>query len=66
MTTQLSIDNQLLQKAFRVSGLKMPKDAVTAALEEYIQKRKTEDVITLFHSVDFDAEYDYKNLRNRK
>ncbi|GHS97601.1 DUF2191 domain-containing protein [Bacteroidia bacterium] len=66
MTTQLIIDNQLLETAFRVGGLKTPKETVNLALKEFIKKRKMGDVVEMFFSVDYDSDYNYKELRNRK
>ncbi|MDR1748067.1 MAG: type II toxin-antitoxin system VapB family antitoxin [Spirochaetaceae bacterium] len=66
MATNLAIDDDLLETALQISGLKTKKDTVNTALEEFIKRRKTEDVISLFNTVDYDTEYNYKTLRNRK
>ena len=66
METSLTIDNQLLDTAYRIGGLKTPKETVYIALEEFIKKRKLEDLINMFHSIDYDSGYNYKKLRNRK
>jgi len=66
MTTHLAVDHQLLEAAFRVGGLKTTNETVHLALEEFIRKRKAEDVINMFHSIDYDPMYDYKELRKRK
>jgi len=60
------LDNQLLETAFRIGGLKTPRETVNTALEEFIKKRKLEELITIFHSIDYDSGYNYKELRNRK
>ena len=65
MATNLAIDDNLLKNALEIGGYKSKKDTVNAALEEFIQRRKAEDVISLFGKVDFDESYDYKKLRNR-
>jgi len=66
MEAHLTIDNQLLETAFRIGGLKTPKETVNAALEDYINKRNLEELINMFHSIDYDTGYNYKNLRTRK
>jgi len=66
MVTRLTLDNQLLEVAFRLGGLKTPKETVSVALEEFIKKRKLEELIDMFHSIDYDASYNYKELRNSK
>ena len=44
----------------------MPIITVTAALEEFIQRRKAADLINLFGKIDYQVDYDYKAMRNRK
>jgi len=66
MTANLAIDNRLLESAFRISGLKTPKETVNLALKEFIKQRQTENLIKMFHSIDYDSDYNYKTLRNRK
>jgi hypothetical protein len=66
MATHLAIDNRLLEAAFHLGGLENPSDTVNLALEEFVKKRKAEDVIKMFHSVNYDSGYNYKDLRNRK
>jgi len=69
METNLSIgtdiDTQLLDDALKISGLKTKKDTVNMALEEFIQKRKAADILTLFGTIEYDAGYDYKEMRHR-
>ena len=63
MATNLSIDHELLDTALKVGGLKSKKDTVNQALDEFIKRRKTADIIGLFGKVDYDAEYNYKEGR---
>jgi hypothetical protein len=39
---------------------------VTAALDEYIQRRKQQDVLPLFGTIEYDAAYDSKRERRKK
>ncbi len=66
MATNLDIDPKLLEEALKVGGLKTKKATVNKALEEFIQRRKQEDILALFGSIVYDPEYDYKKQRNRK
>jgi len=66
MEPSLIIDNRLLETAFLIGGLETPKETVNVALEEFIKKRKMEEFLSLFHSVDYDFGYNYKELRHRK
>jgi Arc/MetJ family transcription regulator len=65
MTTNLSINTQLLGDALKIGGLKTEKDTVDLALEEFIQRRKASDILTLFGTIEYDADYDYKEARYR-
>ena len=66
METNLYIDDTLLKKAYSIGRLKTQKDTVKVALEEFIAKRKTEEVIKMFHTVNYSPDYNYKKLRDRK
>ncbi len=65
MATNLAIDDQLLNNALKIGGFRSKKDTVNAALEEFIKRRKTEDVIDLFGKIEFQENYDYKKMRTR-
>ena len=65
MSTNLSIDPELLQKALEVSGLKTKKDTVNLALKELINRHKQLEIIDLFGKMDPDPNYDYKKGRSR-
>jgi len=66
MATNLAIDDKLIEEARKTGGHKTKKEAVTAALEEYVQYRKQQKILEDFGTVDFDPAYDYKAARRRK
>jgi Arc/MetJ family transcription regulator len=66
MPTNLAIDDRLINEARRVGRHGTKKEAVTAALEEYIAYRKRLGVLRLFGTVDFDPAWDYKAERQRR
>jgi hypothetical protein len=39
---------------------------VTVALQEYIEHRKQQEILSLFGSVDYERSYDYKRERKAK
>jgi hypothetical protein len=57
---KLSFDDNLSNTAFVIGGLKTQKDTVNMALDEFIQRRKRQEVIGLFGKTEFDKNYDYK------
>ncbi len=66
MATNLALDDDLIQAAREVGGHKTKKEAVTAALEEYVKRRAQLQMIEAFGTVDFDPKYDHKAGRRRR
>ena len=66
MATNLSIDTELLEIALKTGGLKTKRETVNLALKEFIQKRKNAEVLSLFGKVEYDDDYDYKEVRRRE
>ena len=65
MPTNLALDDTLIREAQAAGGHRTKKAAVTAALEEYVQRRKQLELQTLFGKVDYDEGYDHKQSRHR-
>ena len=65
MATNLALDDELILQALKAGHHKTKKEAVTAALKEYIAHKKQMEIIDLFGKVDFDKDYDYKKARIR-
>jgi len=66
MATNLAIDDKLIEEARKTGKHKTKKEAVTTALQEYIQHHKQLKILEAFGTVDFDPAYDYKAERRRK
>ena len=66
MATNLAIDDDLLVMAQDIAGIKTKKETVNLALKEFVQRRKQEEIFELFGSIEYDDDYDYKKMRNRK
>jgi len=56
----------LVREAQKLGCHRTRKDAVTAALVEYIRYLKQQEIISVFGTIDFDPSYDYKRARLRK
>lgn len=65
MATNLAIDDKLLEEARLIGKHATKKGVVNEALAEYIQRRKQAEIIKLFHSVEYDQDYDHKRQRQK-
>lgn len=65
MSTNLDLDDNLIDEAKRIGGHRSKKDAVNEALSEYIGRRKQKGILKLFGKVEWDKGYDYKAARKR-
>lgn len=63
MATNLEIAPELLEEAVEIGKHRSKRAAVEAALIEYVNRRKQQEVAELFGEIDFDPEYDYKAAR---
>lgn len=66
MATNLAIDDRLIVAAQKAGKHATKKAAVTAALEQYVQRHRQLAVLDLFGTVPFRDDYDAKKLRRRK
>jgi len=66
MATNLALDDSLIEEARRAGGHKTKKEAVTAALAEYVKRRSQLHILEAFGTIDFDPKYDYKAERRRR
>jgi Arc/MetJ family transcription regulator len=61
----LALDDELIGEAQRLGGFKTKKEAVNAALAEFVRRRRVEELLALFGTIDYDPDYDYKEERRR-
>ena len=66
MPTNLALDDRLIEEAQRVGKHKTKREAVTAALAEYVKRRRQLRILDAFGKFDFDPAYDYKAERRRR
>jgi hypothetical protein len=66
MPTNLAIDDRLLEEAQKVGGHRTKRETVTAALEEYIKRRKQLEILSLFGEIDYEPDYKYTRERRAK
>jgi hypothetical protein len=66
MPTNLALDDRLIETARKLGNHRTKKETVTAALDEYIQRRKQIEILKLFGTIDYDPNYDYKRERRAR
>ena len=66
MPTNLGLDDKLIEEARRAGHHKTKKEAVTAALRDYVQRSKQRKIVELFGKIDYDPGYDYKAARRKR
>jgi len=66
MPTNLAIDNRLIEEARKLGRHRTKKDTVNAALDEYIQRRRQQEILSLFGTIEYDTAYDYKRERRKR
>ena len=63
MATNLNLDDDLIALAVRLGKHPSKRDAVNAALREYVAHLKRLQAIDAFGDFEFDDDYDYKKAR---
>ncbi len=63
MRTNIVLDDELVEEAFRHSDAKTKKELVDLALREFVEKRKRKDIRDLRGKVLIGPDYDYEALR---
>lgn len=66
MPTNLALDDRLIEEAQKLGRHRTKREAVNAALDEYIRRHKQQEIISLFGSIEYDKNYDYKRDRRRQ
>lgn len=66
MPTHLALDDALVEEAKRLGKHPSKRAAVTAALTEYVARRKRRRILNLFAKLPWDPKYEYKTERSRR
>ena len=64
--TNLAIDDRLIAEAQKLGHHRTKKETVNAALDEYVQRRKQQQILSLFGTIEYDGAYDYKRERGKR
>ncbi|MEI6429232.1 MAG: type II toxin-antitoxin system VapB family antitoxin [Pseudanabaena sp. ELA607] len=66
MRTNIELDDDLVEEAFRLTNLRTKKDLLHLALQELIRSRKKRNLLDLSGQIQFVSDYDYKALRENR
>jgi len=66
MRTNVVIDDELINEAIRLSGLKTKKDVISFALNELVATRKRRNLLEIEGKIMFRDDYDYKAMRGNR
>ena len=65
MATNLALDDKLIAEAVKLGKHKTKREAVNAALQEYVKSIRRLGILDMVGKVDFWPDYDYKASRKR-
>jgi Arc/MetJ family transcription regulator len=63
LATNLDLDDKLIEAARKLGGHKTKREAVTRALQEYVDWLRQQAIMSEFGKIDYDPKYDYKKQR---
>jgi len=66
MRTNIVLDENLVEEATRLTGIKTKRELVREALRVLIEVKKRQNLSALRGKINFAPNYDYKALRMRK
>ena len=66
MRTNVVLDDDLVNEAIKLSGIKTKKDVISFALREFVAARKRKNLLDLEGKVKFQDNYDYKSMRENR
>ena len=65
MPGNLKLDAKLVEQAVKLGNFKTKEDAINSALAEFVTRRSRLRILDLAGQIDFDPEWDYKQMRRR-
>ena len=66
MRTNIVLDDNLVEEAFKYSDAKTKRELINQALKEFVENRGRRDLLNLEGKIEFAEGYDYKSLREGK
>ncbi len=66
MRTNVVLDDELINEAIKLSGIKTKKDVISFALQEFVATRKRRNLLELAGKIKFRDDYNYKAMRESR
>ncbi len=66
MRTNIVIDDDLMQQAMKLSGLKTKRQVVEEGLKRLVQMGHKKDLLKLAGKIEFLDDYNYKDMRKSR
>ena len=66
MAANWALDNELIEQAKDLGHHRAKREAISAALVEYIQRLQQQSLLDEYGTIDYKPSYDYKKQRNRE
>ena len=66
MRTNIVLDDELVEEAFKHSDARTKRELVDLALREFVENHRRKDIRELRGKISFHPGYDYKKLREGK
>jgi Arc/MetJ family transcription regulator len=63
MRTNIVIDDDLINEAISLTGIRTKRELVNLALQELVDKRKKKDLFKLAGQIEFSNDFDHKKTR---
>lgn len=63
MRTNVDLDDELVEQAFAVTGVRTKKELLNLALQELVRLRRKKDLTELAGRIRFREDFDHKALR---
>ena len=66
MPASLKVDDKMVEEAVKLGNFKTKQEALNAALTEFVQRRNRLRILELAGKIDFDPNWDYKEMRGKR
>ena len=66
MTTNMKLDEKMVEEAVRLGNFKTKQQALNVALAEFVARRNRLRILELGGKIEFRPDWDYKKMRGKR